>query len=124
MAHYAFLDENNIVVQVIVGKDEDEGGVNWEEFYGNLKGLTCKRTSYNTFGNTHKLGGTPYRKNYAGIGFTYDASRDAFIEPKLYNSWVLDETTCLWEAPVSYPTDGKNYRWDEDNTQWVEEDGT
>ena len=82
--------------------------------------MTCKRTSYNTCGNYHRGGGTPYRKNFASVGFTYDSSRDAFIEPKPYNSWTLDETTCLWEPPVTYPSDGKSYEWDESNRQWVE----
>jgi len=123
MAHYAFLDENNIVTEVIVGKDEDQDGGNWEVRYGNIRGQTCKRTSYNTHGNVHSLGGTAFRKNYAGIGHTYDASKDAFIAPKPYNSWILNETTCIWEAPVAKPSDmdvSKMYEWDEDNTQWVE----
>lgn len=120
MAHYAFLDENNVVTEVIVGKEENEDGVDWEQHYGAFRGQTCKRTSYNTIGNTHKLGGTPYRKNYAGIGYAYDLQRDAFIPPKPYNSWVLNEETCLWEAPVAIPNDGNRYIWDEDNQQWVE----
>lgn len=120
MAHYAFLDENNVVTEVIVGKEENEDGVDWEQHYGAFRGQICKRTSYNTIGNTHKLGGTPYRKNYAGIGYAYDLQRDAFIPPKPYNSWVLNEETCLWEAPVAIPNDGNRYIWDEDNQQWVE----
>jgi hypothetical protein len=120
MAHYAFLDENNIVTEVIVGKHEGEEGVDWEVHYGNFRGQLCKRTSYNTHGNVHSGIGTPYRKNYAGIGYTYDASRDAFIPPKPFASWVLNETTCLWNAPVAYPTDGKRYTWDEATTSWVE----
>jgi len=78
-----------------------------------------KQTSYNTHGGVHSLGGTPFRKNYAGLGYTYDASRDAFIPPKPYNSWVLNETTCLWDAPVPMPTDGNRYEWDEATTSWV-----
>ena len=119
MAHYAFLDESNIVTEVIVGKNEGEEGTDWEVHYGNFRGQMCKRTSYNTSGGVHNGGGTPYRKNYAGIGYTYDGTRDAFIPPKPYPSWLLDETTCLWEAPVSMPEDGELYRWDEATTSWV-----
>lgn len=120
MAHYAFLDSNNIVTQVIVGKDEGEGGIDWEQHYGEFRGQTCKRTSYNTIGGVHSNGGTPLRKNYAGIGYTYDAIRDAFIPPKPFSSWLLNETTCLWEAPTPMPTDRKFYTWDEATTSWVE----
>ena len=119
MAHYAFLDESNIVTEVIVGKNEGEEGLDWEVHYGNFRGQTCKRTSYNTQGGVHTGGGTPYRKNYAGIGYTYDEARDAFIPPKPYPSWLLDEATCLWEAPVPMPSDGGRYRWDEATTSWV-----
>jgi hypothetical protein len=119
MAHYAFLDENNLVTEVIVGKEEGEEGVDWEMHYGNFRGQTCKRTSYNTHGGVHSGGGTPYRKNYAGIGYTYDAGRDAFIAPKLFASWLLDEDTCLWNAPVPYPDDGNRYQWDEKSLSWV-----
>lgn len=93
MAHYAMLDENNIVLQVIVGKDEGTEGRDWEQYYGG------KRTSYNTVCGQHRDGGTPFRKNYAGIGFTYDAVRDAFIAPKPTPESVLNETTCCWEEP-------------------------
>lgn len=117
MAHYAFLDENNTVVQVIVGKDE--GNMDWEQFYSMQMGLACKRTSYNTVGGVHQAGGTPFRKNYAGIGFTYDAQRDAFIPPKPFASWVLNEDTCLWDAPTPRPTDDQRYIWDEESQQWV-----
>lgn len=120
MAHYAFLDENNIVTEVIVGKEENEEGINWETHYGAFRNQVCKRTSYNTSGNKHSNGGVPFRKNYAGIGFTYDAQRDAFIPPKPFNSWVLDEETCLWIAPVPIPNDGKFYTWNEQTTSWVE----
>ena len=122
MAHYAFLDENNIVTEVIVGKDEGEDGVDWEEHYGAFRGQTCKRTSYNTHGGVHSSGGTPFRKNYAGIGYTYDADRDAFIPPKPFASWLLDENTCLWNAPVPYPNDGGFYRWDEATLSWINDD--
>jgi hypothetical protein len=123
MAHYAYLDENNIVTMVIVGKNEDEAPGDWETYYG------AKRTSYNTRGgvyydpNTNEPGPDQtkaFRKNYAGIGYTYDATRDAFIPPQPYPSWILDESSCLWNAPVPYPTDGKRYVWDEDTTSWME----
>jgi hypothetical protein len=110
MAHYAFLDSNNIVTEVIVGKDETDLTHDWEQFYSEFRGQVCKRTSYN--GNI--------RKNYAGIGYSYDAQRDAFIPPKPFNSWVLDETTCRWKAPIDMPTDNKMYTWDENTVDWVE----
>jgi hypothetical protein len=119
MAHYAFLDENNIVTEVIVGIDEGEQDTDWEQHYGNFRGQTCKRTSYNTHGGVHTAGNVPLRKNYAGIGYSYDEARDAFIPPKYYSSWVLNEDTCLWEAPVAMPEDGERYRWDEELGQWV-----
>lgn len=120
MAHYAFLDANNIVTEVIVGKDEGEGGIDWEQHYGEFRGQVCKRTSYNTNCGVHKNGGTPLRKNYAGIGFTYDATRDAFIPPKPYASWLLNETSCNWEAPTLMPIDDKRYFWNEQQLAWVE----
>ncbi len=119
MAHYAFLDENNIVTEVIVGKNEGEDSVDWEQHYGAFRSQTCKRTSYNTYGGVHSGGGTPYRKNYAGIGYTFDAARDAFIPPKPFASWTLNETTCLWDSPVPYPDDGGRYTWDEATTNWL-----
>lgn len=105
MAHYAFLDENNIVTEVIVGIDETEliEGQDPETWYSNFRGQTCKRTSYNTVAGEHRFGGTPYRKNYAGIGYSFDETRDAFIPPKPYSSWILNETTCIWESPIPYP---------------------
>jgi hypothetical protein len=121
MAHYALLDESNIVIQVFVGRDEDDlapGVTDWETYYA-PKGFTCKRTSYNTVGGAHINGRTPFRKNYAGIGGTYDESRDAFIPPKPYPSWLLNEDTCLWEAPVPAPTDGGLYTWDETTLTWT-----
>ena len=118
MAHYAFLDGNYIVTEVIVGKDESN--FDWERHYGDLRGQLCKRTSYNTIGGVHREGGTPYRKNYAGLGFTYDSVRDAFIPPKPYNSWLLNEDTCLWESPVPCPDDGKMYTWNEEQLSWIE----
>ena len=116
MAHYAFINENYIVTEVIVGKDESN--FDWERHYGDIRGQLCKRTSYNTIGGVHTTGGTPYRKNYAGIGYIYDPTLDAFYPPKPYNSWTLNTNSCLWEAPVAYPNDGKMYIWNEDNIQW------
>ena len=122
MAHYAFLDENNIVTQVIVGRDEDEvvdGISDWEAYYGQLHGQRCLRTSYNTQGGQHLYGGTPFRKNYAGIGYSYSDELDAFIPPKPFASWLLNEETCLWEAPVPYPGEGSDvYTWNEETQTW------
>ena len=118
MAHYSFLNMQNIVTEVIVGKDETDGPTNWEIHYGNIREQVCKRTSYNTTGGVHANGGTPFRKNYAGIGYTYDETRDAFIPPKPYDSWTLNETSCLWEAPVAYPDDGETYTWNEEMGTW------
>lgn len=129
MAHYAFLDVNNIVTEVIVGKDEGEGGKNWELHYGTFRNQRCKRTSYNTRGGVHYDQQTgeasedqskAFRKNYAGIGYTYDESRDAFIPPKPFTSWQLDEDTCLWSSPTPMPDDGKMYIWNEETTSWDE----
>jgi hypothetical protein len=120
VAHFAKLDENNIVTFVTVGRQEDDGK---EADLCARTGDVYKQTSYNTHGGVHALGGTPLRKNYAGIGYTYDAGRDAFIPPKPYASWVLNEGTCLWDAPVAYPDDGKRYSWDEATTSWVEVEG-
>jgi len=118
MAHYAFLDMANVVTEVIVGKDEGDTNTNWELQYQDVRKQVCKRTSYNTQGGIHSDGGTPYRKNYAGIGYTYDFGRDAFIPPKPYSSWLLNESSCTWEAPVDYPDDGDRYTWDEENQEW------
>ena len=114
MSHFAQIDENNIVTQVIVIEQDvvDTG------LFGDPNSWI--QTSYNTHGGVHSQGGTPLRKNYAGIGYSYDSTRDAFIPPKTYNSWVLNESTCLWEAPTPMPTDGKIYNWDENTTSWVE----
>ena len=118
MAHYAFLNMQNIVTEVIVGKDETDGPTNWEMHYGNIREQVCKRTSYNTSKGVHSEGGTPFRKNYAGIGYTYDFARDAFIPPKPFDSWTLNENSCLWEAPVAMPNDGQQYEWNEETTSW------
>jgi len=125
MAHYAILDNTNTVTQVFVGRDETDlapGVTDWEQYYAPT-GFTCKRTSYNTHGGVHLDGGTPFRKNYAGIGYSYDAARDAFIPPQPFPSWTLNESSCLWESPVPYPSDDKMYSWDEDSQAWVEVPG-
>ena len=124
MAHYAFLDKNNVVTEVIVGKDEGEGGVDWEQYYSEFRGQLCKRTSYNTNSGVHISGGIPYRKNYAGIGFVYDHQLDAFIPPKPFESWILDEETCQWKSPVKMPEDGNLYNWNEINNSWEVINGT
>jgi hypothetical protein len=111
MAHYAFLDLDNIVTEVIVGRDETEvvdGISDWEIYYGNLRGQVCKRTSFN--GNI--------RKNYAGIGYTYDSVNDWFYAPQPYPSWVLD-SNATWQAPTPHPADSKLYYWDERSLNWV-----
>lgn len=117
MAHYAFLDPYNKVIEVIVGNDPEDG-VNWEEEYSKIRGLNCKRTSYNTYAGAHLQGGIPFRKNYAGIGYTYDEALDAFIPPKPYESWYLDQNTCTWTPPVEHPNDGNPYVWDEESLNW------
>ena len=111
--HYAKI-ESNIVTNVIVAETEF-----FDTFVDDSPGEWIQ-TSYNTYGGVHLNGDTPLRKNYAGVGYTYDAVRDAFIAPQPYPSWTLVEDTCQWEAPVAYPTDDKMYEWDEDTTSWVE----
>lgn len=113
MAHFAKVVDG-IVTQVIVAEPEF-----FDTFVDNSPGQWIQ-TSYNTYGGVHKNGGTPLRKNYAGVGYTYDAAKDAFIPPKPFASWTLDDDTCLWNAPVAMPTDGKPYVWDEDTTSWKE----
>ncbi len=113
MAHFAKVVDGK-VTQVIVAEPEF-----FETFVDTSPGEWIQ-TSYNTRGGQHTLGGTPLRKNYAGIGFTYDRTRDAFIPPQPFPSWTLDEDTCLWNAPVAYPEDSKLYAWDEQTTNWVE----
>ncbi len=122
MAHFCKLGVGNVVEQIVVVSNNvatsEQAGV---EFLHNLyknDRVVWKQTSYNTIANVHKLGGTPFRKNHAGIGYTYDEDRDAFIPPKPFNSWTLNETTCLWDSPVVYPTDGKRYLWNEETKQW------
>ena len=134
MAHYAKIDENSKVISVIVvantdcqnvdGIEEEEVGRQFLE--NTFGGSLWKKCSYNTRGNVHLTGGTPLRKNFAGVGHTYDEDRDAFIPPKTFTSWTLNETSCLWESPIAYPSDGKDYVWNETNYQadnttgWVE----
>ena len=126
MAHYAFLNDNNIVTEVITGVDEDqkddlpEGFDSWEDWYADFRGQTCKRTSYNTIANEHSGEGTAYRGNYAGIGYTYDSENDVFYAPKPFSKWVLNETTWTWEAPEEYPDDGKDYIWNDNKGEWEE----
>jgi hypothetical protein len=125
MAHYAFLNEDYVVTEVIVGKDERL--FDWENYSTIKKGQICKRTSYNTKGGIYynPITNLPdddqsksFRKNFAGIGFKYDMNLDAFIPPQSYPSWILNEGSCIWEAPVLYPNDGKFYVWDETTLSW------
>jgi hypothetical protein len=121
MAHFAQLNSKNIVERVLTVNDNDaptesEGIVFLQSLYGSNE--DWKQTSYNTYGGEHKLDGTPLRKNFAGVGYTYDRDRDAFYESKPYPSWILNEETCLWEAPVAYPEDGNDYDWNETDQQW------
>ena len=113
MAHFAKVVDGK-VSQVIVAEKEF-----FDTFVDSSPGEWIQ-TSYNTHGGVHATGGTPMRKNYAGIGFTYDRTRDAFIPPQPFASWTLNDSTCLWNAPVAMPTDGKAYTWDEATTAWVE----
>ena len=123
MAHFAKLGAGNIVTTVVVVHNNiattEQAGV---DFLNNLYKTNdvWKQTSYNTNSGVHKLGGTPFRKNYAGKGSTYDEARDAFIPPKIFASWTLNETTCRWDPPTPYPDDGKVYRWNEETRSWDE----
>lgn len=133
MAHYAFIDDNNIVVEVIVGKDENEDGINWESKYAQIRSMKCKRYSYNTRGGIHydpitkqpsENQSKAFRKNAAAIGYSYNDIRDAFIPPKPYSSFIFNEDTCTWEAPIQLPDDvgqgdpPKVYFWDEIMKNW------
>lgn len=113
MAHFAKV-ESGIVTQVIVA---EQGFINSGAVGSPSDWI---QTSYNTHGGVHKTGGTPLRKNFAGIGYSYDSGKDAFIPPQPFASWTLNETSCLWEAPVAMPTDGKRYTWNEETTSWDE----
>ena len=127
MAHWAELDANNVVTRVLVGDNNDPAGDEGYQWLLDNLGGTWVKTSYNAVGGkrrnpetgevTEEVG---FRKNYAGIGYTFDAGRDAFIPPKPFNSWVLNEDTCLWDAPTPYPADGKMYRWVEEDLNWQE----
>ena len=119
MSHFAKLDENNIVIFVTVGRQEDDGK---EQELSERTGDTYKQTSYNTLAGVHTLGGTPFRKNFAGLGYLYDEALDAFIPPKPFDSWVLNEETCQWQPPVPYPTDGLTYFWNEETVDWELQD--
>jgi len=123
MAHFSKLGTGNIVERVeVVSNDiatDEQTGVDFLNDLYKTRDV-WKKTSYNTKGGVHLLGGTPFRKNYGGIGYTYDQTKDAFIPPKPFDSWTLNETTCIWEAPVAYPSDGKDYYWDESSTSWKE----
>jgi len=122
MAHYALLDENNVVTQVFVGPHENdliEGVASWEEYFTERHGQTCKRTSYNTVGNQHLLpGGEPFRYNYASIGGKYDPEKDGFFAPQPYPSWVLNEDSLLWEPPVPIPDVDAIKHWNEETQEW------
>jgi len=120
LAHYSFLDENNIVTEVIVGIDETETieGKDPETWYSEFRGQTCKRTSYNTRGGVHVNGGTPFRGWYAGIGYYYDEEHDIFTPPQPFASWSFNYETLYWEAPVPMPDDENMYQWNEDDQTW------
>tara|TARA_R100000773_G_scaffold23816_1_gene20977 strand:+ start:1312 stop:1755 length:444 start_codon:yes stop_codon:yes gene_type:complete len=143
MAHFAKINENNIVTKVITisndvlidnnGEEQEQLGIDFLNNLYKTDNVIWKKTSYNTYNGKHYYENESgervesedqskaFRKNHAGIGHTYDATRDAFIRPKPYDSWVLNETTCDWDAPISEPSDGKNYKWDESSNSWVEE---
>ncbi len=113
------IEVQSVVNEVLHDSNGVEQEVNGIDFLTKLTGWSIwKQTSYNTRGGVHLIGGTPFRKNHAGIGFTYDEDRDAFIPPKPFNSWILNETTCQWEAPVAYPDDDNRYTWNETNQTW------
>jgi hypothetical protein len=123
MAHYALLDENNSVIGVITGRNENEvvsGISDWEQHYSEVTGFNVKRTSYNTYSNEHINNGVPFRKNYAIIGGVYDEEKDAFYAQQPYASWILNEQTFQWDSPIPYPDDNKGYNWDETTKEWIE----
>ena len=121
MAHFCKIGKGSKVEKVVVVSNDvattEQAGV---DFLNNLYGTNdvWKQTSYNTLKGVHLLGGTPFRKNYAGLGYKYDETRDAFIPPKPFNSWILNEETCYWDAPITYPDDGQRYEWNEENQTW------
>ena len=118
MSHWAELDENNKVIRVTVGDNNDPVGDEGYQWLIDNLGGTWVKTSYNTVNGIHREGGTPFRKNYGAVGFIYDETRDAFIPPKPFNSWILDEETCQWKAPIEYPKDEHMYRWVEEDSNW------
>ena len=121
MASFCKIGKGNIVEKVVAVSNEiattEQAGVDFLNTLYKTRDV-WKQTSYNTSAGEHLLGGTPFRKNFAGIGFKYDQTRDAFIPPKPFNSWTLNEDTCLWKAPIEYPNDGKKYKWNEENQIW------
>ena len=122
MAHYAFIDHNNVVVSLIAGRDETDTSRNWETHYSNFQGLVCKRYSINTIANVNeRVGGVPFRKNSAQIGGLYDPILDAFYAKQPYPSWTLAEETCLWMPPVPKPTTPGDHTWNEDELKWDEQ---
>ena len=128
MASFAKLNSENIVITVesVVnevlkdsnGVEQENIGIEFLKTLYNEPNAIWKQTSYNTNAGVHSLGGTPFRKNHAGIGYTYDETRDAFIAPKPFNSWILNESTCKWESPIPYPQDNNEYKWNEQNLSW------
>jgi hypothetical protein len=133
MASFAKLNSENIVITVVSvvnevikdsnGVEQEQLGIDFLKTLYNEPNAVWKQTSYNTRGGIHSSGGTPFRKNHAGIGMTYDSNRDAFISPKPFNSWILNENTCLWEAPIPMPTteleNNQFYSWDEETLNWT-----
>jgi hypothetical protein len=121
MAHFCKIGKGSKVEKIVVVSNDvattEQAGI---DFLNNLYGTNdvWKQTSYNTLKGVHLLGGTPFRKNYAGLGYKYDETRDAFIPPKPFNSWTLNEETCYWDAPIVYPDDGQRYEWNEENQTW------
>ena len=127
MAYFAEINASNVVIRVLALDDTDTQDASGNElesigakYLSDGFGGTWKRTSYNTSGDVHRFGGTPFRKNYATKGSIFDAARDAFYLPQPYSSWILNEDTCKWNAPIARPDDGKRYTWNESNTKWVE----
>jgi hypothetical protein len=114
MSHFAKVENGTVTQVIVVEQDVLDTGL-----FGDPN--LWVQTSYNTHGGVHVLGGIPLRKNYAGVGYTYDSERDAFIPPHSFNSWILNEVTCVWEAPTSMPTDDKQYQWDEETLSWIEQ---
>jgi len=121
MSHYALIDDDNVVINVFVGSDENDlpqDYSSWEEYYSNFYNLTCLRTSYNTQKNQHLNNGIPFRGNYAGIGYLYLEEYDIFVPPKEYESWILDLEMAIWVAPLPYPDNENNYSWNEESVAW------